>query len=945
MDNNKNNTPILYNQNNEVATGTVMPNNYVSNVTLNNQILTKAENQAQRYWQLQQNLFDIYQNEQNRYNYFKSSQDNLLSSINFDMIRLWRYKKKFYYRPKQDSDLIICKKSEITNEISSRFHNINVTIVNDLNDVLTSSQVKVDTIYIALNSIVVVENEVFETTNYYNVFQYINGSYIRNLLHHTSYLLHRFTDYTIDNDRMSNTRILLRVLTKKDTEFIVDWLGAFLKTMQNNSKALVLVENKNVSVEIIYKHIITPIFGNEYSVTITDEMLNKKSIEDIVAHKLFYHIEHIPQDEDSRKKLRDIINTILVKKVVAINGQVVPVIGQILFTLDKPEMFLKEFLSSCKIFNVDSMHNIQTKLEKKQSTLEAALKSDTLNYFSQELSAIGATVDFRKFYSDDSQSFKYTLEDMEQEEIEYTNTLSTNNTLDPFEESFESLIPIEARYQHTYVTGKSESGKSELLKTLIYRDILRADCSVILIEPHSDFSNQIVRLVPDKERLVFVDPTLDANYTPTINLFELEDRTEANIAKMTQVISSVIKDINSEDRLTGSMVSMLENCISVLLREDSGDFFKLNRFMNDKRNKDLIKRGKESPNPLESEFFTDEFEELKSTRDALKRRIKKLLSEPLFTNLINGKDTVNLEKNMNTKGKVIIFKVPKDDMLNSYKHYGRFLTELIKIIALKRAKQPEGSRVHTHLYIDEAHNFIAPAISAILKETRKYKLFLTFSNQVISDIKDKSLKEILLTSNVKIIGNNANQTLEAMNTTLQEKIKDLNSLKSGEFYLKVGNNPLIKINNTTKLLDYKKAISDEKWQEYKQYQLHRYFRPLNTQNSQNDITKSEDLDSMIEAFIDAVKTKDENYFSKIKDAITEDEYQAFKDNFNDKYDGADGYILQPKLSLYFNAVYGKKHFDRNKTLLEKLKDKDDFFKQDVKKNKKYKTDFRYKINI
>lgn len=289
-------------------------------------------------------------------------------------------------------------------ETGSRFHNINVAIVDNLNEVLTSSQVKVDTIYIALNSIAVVENEAFNTARGYNVFQNKNGLYTRNLLHHTSYLLHGFYDYPINKEKTSYTQMLLRELTKKDTEFIVELLAYFFKTLQNTSKILVLMENKDVSVEIFYKHIITPIFGNDFCVTITDEMLSDKSIEEIVSYKLFYHIEHMPQDEENRKKLRDIINTILVKKVISIDGQVVPVVGQILFTLDEPEMFLKEFLSSCKIFNVDSMHNIQTKLEKEQSTLEAALRSDTLDYFSQELSAIGASIDLTKFYSDDSQS-------------------------------------------------------------------------------------------------------------------------------------------------------------------------------------------------------------------------------------------------------------------------------------------------------------------------------------------------------------------------------------------------------------------------------------------------------------------------------------------------------------------------------------------------------------
>ena len=102
---------------------------------------------------------------------------------------------------------------------------------------------------------------------------------------------------------------------------------------------------------------------------------------------------------------------------------------------------------------------------------------------------------------------------------------------------------------------------------------------------------------------------------------------------------------------------------------------------------------------------------------------------------------------------------------------------------------------------------------------------------------------------------------------------------------------------------------------------------------------------MIEVFIDAIKIKDENYFSKLEDTISKSEYQEFKDNFSDTHDEVDGYILQPKLSLYFNAIYGKTYFENNKTLLDKLKSKDEFFSQNVKDNKKYKTDFRYKIII
>lgn len=929
------NTPVLYDQN----------NNLNNSIQLTSRDLTKAENQAQRYWQLQQNFYNIFLNEHNRYSYFKSSQDNLLRSINFDMIRLWRYKKKFYYRPTQDSDLIVGKKNEIATEIGSRFHNINVNIVDDLNEVLTSSQVKVDTVYIALNSITVVENEVFEPTNSYNIFQNPNGSFSRNLLHHTSYLLYRFTNYELNQNQISSTLILLNVMTKNNTEYILDLLAIFFKTLQNTSKVLVLIDNKDVSVEIFYKHIIIPIFGNDNCITITEELLNSSSIEEIVKYKLFYHIEEIPQEENNRKKLRDIINTILVKKVVLIEGKVVPVIGQILFTLDKPELFLKEFLSSCKIFNVDSMQNIQTKLEKEESSLEAALRSEILDYFSKELSAIGATIDLTKPHSDNSQSFKDTLEDMEQKEIEYTNTVSTNNTLDPFEESFEALIPMQERYTNTYITGKIGSGKSEIVKTLLYRDILRNDGSVILIEPHNDLASQVARLVQDKSRLVYIDATLDKKYTSTINLFDVKDKSDENISKTTQLISSVLKDINDEDKFTGSMTEVLENCISVLLRKGDSDFMELNRFMNDSRNKDLVTLGRNSQLNLEQEFFSDYFDSATQTKAAVKRRLRKLLSDSMFSNLMNGKNTVDLEKEMNTKGKVIIIKVPKDEMSYSYIYYARFIIGLIQNIAIKRASLSEASRVHTHLYIDEFQNFITPTIKTVLTESRKFKLFLTFAHQAVSQIEDTNLRDIILSNtNVKIVGQNSNKTLDAINKTLNTKLEDVEKLNAGEFYISAGTNDIIKIQNSDKLLVDKGAISNEQMEEHKKYQLEHYYRPIMAKQVTSKHTE-EELDKMIDEFIKAIKTKDISYFSKLQDTIDKNEYQAFKDNFNDKTDGADGYILQPKLSLYFNVIYGKNYYEKNKTLLEKLKEADDFFKQNVKDNSKYKTDFRYKIII
>ncbi len=373
----------------------------------------------------------------------------------------------------------------------------------------------------------------------------------------------------------------------------------------------------------------------------------------------------------------------------------------------------------------------------------------------------------------------------------------------------------------------------------------------------------------------------------------------------------------------------------------------------DEKYNKLIKLALNSKNEFEKDYFKNEFINASAaTKNAVKRRLNKMLKNTLFSNLTNGKSTIDLEKEMNTKGKVIIFNIPKSKMLNTYSHYIKFIVGLIQIIALKRADLPENKRIHTHLYIDEFHNFITPTIEEILAESRKYKLFLTLAHQSISQIKDANLRDIILdNTNVKIIGKNSNKTLDSMNKTLNVKLEDVEKLKAGEFNLQSGTNDVIKIYNNDKLLNKQEQISDEEWIESKQYQLDKYYRTtikeeieeIEEIEENNQSTKDKDLDKMIDEFIQAIKEKDIEYFTKVKDDNL-DKYEELVYNFEDKYNGANGYIARPKLSYYFNLIHNKTYYEDNDDLLKLLKIKDELFKQNIDSNKTYKGVKRYVLS-
>lgn len=872
--------------------------------------LLHQENNVRRYWQNENDKQAIVNNEWNKYNYLQQDERWFLQNN-----IVWRDKDKFYYHPNQNSDVISGTKDEIELEISSR-NTFNLHFVDDLNNI---KDIRFDTLCVSLKSLDVATQNIYDPNLSHGLVNSFSEKLFNNFVS-TKYLNERFTDYSLNENHNPTPTLyfIQNITTYKDQMFLANRMGKHFKHLKS-SNTTVLVHNQDVA-NLLWNSVIRKIYGKHNVKVLDDEMLDKESVEQILDKTLCIKIDFIPEDLEKQAKLRELITS------VSIGYDRV----QFFITLEEANPFLEDFLSASNIIFLDSMQNIIKKMrvqDKIDFTRQIEFNSDI---FAKELSAIG-------LYSLDEYDYNNDIERQKYLDIiskTNNNCLSLNNILDPFDDNFENLIPIIERYKHCYITGQTGSGKSELLKTLILRDILRGDGSVVLLEPHGDLSEQVAKLVKDKTRLVYIDPFLGKNKTPTINLFHLEDKSEANIARVTQIILNVLKGINSDESFSGTMEDHLEMGIRILLRKGNCSFKDLYRLYNDARNEDLVEFGKNSPNQLESEFFKDDFESSKPTKDAVRRRLKKLLNDPIFSNLMNGNNTIDLEKEMNTKGNVILFNIPKGKMTNTYKYYIRFIVEYIQILALKRADLKESKRVHTNLYIDEAHNFITSSatISEILTESRKYKLFITFAHQAITQIKDTNLRDIITTmTNVKIIGKNSNKTLEAINRTLNTKLEDVETLETGEFYLSAGSNSIIKINNTDKLLEGKEDISDMQWEDHKQYQLENYYRS----------TKVFNFDESIDEFVKNLLSEsiDIKYFEPLEKYP--EKYAEFLYNFFDDENGR--FIAQPEMSFYFIIIYPEADVNDNKLFLSELRSRYEVFKQKPKDHKKYNDKFRYKL--
>lgn len=169
---------------------------------------------------------------------------------------------------------------------------------------------------------------------------------------------------------------------------------------------------------------------------------------------------------------------------------------------------------------------------------------------------------------------------------------------------------------------------------------------MILIDPHGDLAREVKNfyLNTESDRVVYINPVRQNDYTPTINPFYLPKISEDHIDTRTQYLIGVFKELLPQSTLSNHMEAILYPCISVLLRKGDASLVDLQRFMNDDLNKDLVLLGQQSPQAQERKFFTNEFHNriYALTKASLQSKLQSLINKPSFYRLVVGENTLSI---------------------------------------------------------------------------------------------------------------------------------------------------------------------------------------------------------------------------------------------------------------------------------------------------------------
>jgi hypothetical protein len=311
-------------------------------------------------------------------------------------------------------------------------------------------------------------------------------------------------------------------------------------------------------------------------------------------------------------------------------------------------------------------------------------------------------------------------------------------------------MTLAQRQKHTYIIGKTGTGKTTLLMGSIYQDMLNGK-GLAVFDPHGDMFRELLQIVPENRRkdVVVFDPS-DREYPVGLNILDpgVEFADEDDKQEwITSTVLSVFAKLADESQWGPRMEHILRNTTLTALQTPNPSLYTLQRLLTDKKyQKDVAKTLKD---PVLKQFWNKEFKMLGSMQMSnatapLTHRLGHFMTAKMSRHiLLQAKSTLRIADIMN-EGKILLVNLSKGDIgEDQSKFFGTILTSFIWMAAYQRTKISEKKRRDFFVYVDEFQNFATPQFGAITSEGRKFRISLIVSHQNIAQIKDKDLVRIV----------------------------------------------------------------------------------------------------------------------------------------------------------------------------------------------------------
>ncbi|MGB0871165.1 MAG: type IV secretory system conjugative DNA transfer family protein [Flavobacteriales bacterium] len=297
------------------------------------------------------------------------------------------------------------------------------------------------------------------------------------------------------------------------------------------------------------------------------------------------------------------------------------------------------------------------------------------------------------------------------------------------------------RLLHLYCLGKSGSGKTSLLKTLMTQDI-QEKRGFTFIDVHGDASREIIQSLGDLDcdRVIYFDVTnanLEYGYNPLRRV---------SVSKRSLVASNILEIFKRSWKSAWGMKMehILRMVLLTLLDQPKAEFSDILKLIDDKAFQLSCLRYVQNEDI--KTFWIREFPKYKAN-DLLPimSKVSSFLSHRIVRKvLIENTDLLSFRKIIDTKSILIINLAKGQVGADVANMLGGLLLTSLSSAFFSRIDMLEEKRVPHYLYIDEFQTISSTELIAeLLAQVRKFKIGLILANQFLHQLDSEVRASIL----------------------------------------------------------------------------------------------------------------------------------------------------------------------------------------------------------
>jgi type IV secretory pathway TraG/TraD family ATPase VirD4 len=296
-------------------------------------------------------------------------------------------------------------------------------------------------------------------------------------------------------------------------------------------------------------------------------------------------------------------------------------------------------------------------------------------------------------------------------------------------------IKTEDRFAHVHVIGKTGTGKSTLLETMVLQDV-QLGHGLALIDPHGDLVERVAAGVPPARQADIIylnaaDPKQPYGYNPMRHV--RDDRIALAASGLMEVFQKMWPEAWGV-----RMEHILRNLLMALLEQPQASMADILRLISDKKfRSEVIKslRNKTVRDFLEKEFERFSFGYRADGVAPIQNKVGAFLADPMLNRILTA-PAIDLHiRHVMDERKVLLVNLAKgrigDD---SSSLLGGLLVTTIGLAAYSRADSPPQERRDFFVYIDEFQSFTTLALANMLSEMRKYRVGFTVAHQYLHQL-------------------------------------------------------------------------------------------------------------------------------------------------------------------------------------------------------------------